>query len=113
MNNAQIAIEKSEPIPLEDLYGEQEARIMKIVEAMREIVESKAWSTLKEEVFDRLVSSLEKDLKVEARKGNPDTNKLNFINGKLEWAEKYSDLSKLESSFKLELQRIRTRKNEQ
>lgn len=112
MNNSRIAFSSEEPV--EDLlpkYRAEEARILRIVEAIREVSNTKAWSTLKNEVFDKLVSSLERDLRAEAKKDDPDPKRLNRLSGELKWAEKYSDLSTLEEVYKLDLQRIRTRQN--
>lgn len=107
MNNSQIAYEEDES-PRIPVLREHEAKVVRILEAIRDVHQSKAWSTLKEEVFDSLVASIEKKLQAEAKSENPDTHKLNRLAGELKWAEKYADLSRLGDSYSLELQRIRT-----
>lgn len=86
---------------------EREAELIAILEAIRVIQGSNEWSTLKIKVFDSLTTNLEKDLGSEAKKESPDTNKLNRLAGQLKWAERYSDLTKLEQAFRTELTHIR------
>ena len=88
-------------------FKEREAKLTKILEALREVSKTSAWSSLKSELFDELPASLEKQISVEAKKLNPDTNKLNRLTGELKWAERFSDLQKLEDSFRVELQSVR------
>ncbi len=110
MNNAKIVID-SQP---EEISGtierlrSEEARIVRIIEATQEVARSKAWSTLKTELFENLVNILERELKSEAKKPDPDTKKLNRLSGELGWAEKYADMSKLENTYKIQLQGLRT-----
>lgn len=112
MNNS-LVVENLEPAT-EDIapqLNSQESKTLRIIEAIQEVKQTKAWSSLKEEVFDGLRLSLERELRAEAKKEDPDPKRLNRLSGELKWADKYSDLSKLEDSYRLELQRIRTRKN--
>lgn len=81
----------------------REETVLKIIEAIRKVEATQEWSTLKTEVFDSLVVTLEKELRDEAKKENPDAFKLNRLAGQLKWAEKYSELPKLENFFKVEL----------
>lgn len=85
----------------------EEARLLRIVEALQAVNGSKEWSSLKTEVFDNLVNVLEKDLRTEAEKTDPNPSKLNRIMGKLEWARRYSDLHKFENEKRVELQNVR------
>lgn len=108
MNNAFL---QTEPEPVFDPKPQlraEESKMVRIIEAVQEIEESDAWSSLKQTVFDHLLDTLEKELKEEARKPNPDTNRLNRIAGQMEWAEKYVDLSKLALRYRNQLQAIRT-----
>jgi hypothetical protein len=103
MNNSLITIEEE----ANELVVAQEAKLIRIIEALQEIQQSKQWSTLKKDIFDGLVTSLEKEIRNEARSENPNPLKLTRLTGKLEWAERYSDLSKLENSYKVQLTNIR------
>lgn len=112
MNNSKLAIDSvgifEEPkVDTKPYLREREGQLLKIIEAIQGVEQSTHWGTLKTELFDTLVNSLENQLKDEGKKENPDTNKLNRIAGQLRWAEKYADLNKLEASYRVELTSIR------
>ncbi len=109
MNNSGLAIENlgDKEIDRELFLQEEEAKTIKIIDAIRGVSESLAWRTLKTELFSDLPLSLKKDLLEESRKESPNVLKLNRLAGKLEWAEKYADLEKLENSYKTKLIGIR------
>ena len=114
MNNSKFAIdsvslELEEPLINLDSFKEREQRLVRVIEALREVQKSKAWSSLKTELLDQLPDNLNKQISQEAKKLNPDTQKLNRLSGELKWAEGFSDLKKLEETFKVELQSIRQR----
>lgn len=112
MNNSKLAIENvslsiEETVDRTPQLREREQNLIHILEAVRMVKESESWSTLKKEIFDGLVGTLNKEITEEAKKEDPDRLKLNRLAGQLKWAEKYSDLGKLENVFKLELTKIR------
>lgn len=112
MNNSKLAIDSvslspEENVDIKPQLRQREGTLLKIIEALQGVEKSAAWSTLKTEVFDNLVNVIEKELRDEAKKESPDTLKLNRLAGQLKWAEKYSDLSKLEKVFRTELISIR------
>lgn len=113
MNLSQVQVDLADGFR-EDLgprLQAEEARLLRISEAIQGIGQSKEWSTLKTEIFDTLVNVLEKDLKTEAEKMDCDPSKLNRITGKLEWARKYSDLSKLGNEYRVQLSNVRRNLN--
>lgn len=112
MNNSKLAIEKvsltqDEVVDNTPRLREKETELITILESLKGIQETKEWSTLKTKVFDGVTESLSREMTIEAKKENPDTLKLNRLAGQLKWAEKYSDLSKLENVFRLELTNVR------
>lgn len=110
MNNSKLALESislKEEVKPQALLEEREAALVRIIEALGEVQRTQAWSTLKIEIFDELPKKLRKELLQEARSENPNTNKLSRISGELKWAEKFSDPSRLESSYRVELQGLR------
>jgi hypothetical protein len=116
MNNSFFAIEGvsltvDTLVEHSETLKEQEGKLLKIIEALREIQGTKAWSTLKELVFDGITDSLDKEIQAEAREEKPDTLKLNRLAGQLKWAEKFSDLGTLEKVFRTSLTNIRKRTN--
>lgn len=95
------------PEDVAEKLRKEETRVINILEAIQSIKQTREWSSLKELLFDGLVQTLLKELRVEARRDDPDPKKLNRISGELKWAERYSNLDKLEESYRVELQRIR------
>lgn len=109
MNNSQIVLETVE-LPNEELVAkraEREGQLVRIIEAIREVKKSNAWSTLKSEIFDNLAGILQRDLLSEAKKDTPDPLRLNRIAGQLKWAEKYANLDKMEEDYKTQLSGLR------
>lgn len=112
MNNSKLAIDSidlsvEKEVDRSPQLIERESRLIRIIEAIQKIGQTQEWSTLKIEVFDGIVNILEKEIKDEAKKESPDTLKLNRLAGQLKWAEKYSDLTKLETVFRQELNGLR------
>ncbi len=108
MNNSRIALET--PVDnSKELTVEREAKLVRTIEALQDIRGSESWSTLKKEVFDSVFQTLKRELEEEARKENPNTNKLNRITGEIKWAERFADLEKFEHVLRVELQGVRTR----
>lgn len=102
MNNSSIIPEEPEK-----KLEEREAQLIRIIESLQVVQTSKEWSSLKTELFDGLVQRLKNLIFTEANKENPDTNRLNRLSGQLEWANKYADLSKLETQYRTELTNLR------
>lgn len=86
---------------------DRETKLLKTVAAIQEILKTKEWSTLKELEFDGLKSNLERQILVEAKQTNPDSNKLNRLAGELKWAERFSDFKKWEQALRVELTNVR------
>lgn len=113
MNNAFVSLQNEET-PREDVQPrlqEEEAKILRVIEAVQVLKVSKEWSTLKTEVFDTLARVLESDLRDEAKKVDPDPKKLNRLSGELKWAERFSSLEKFEDDYRVKLKNIRLRLN--
>jgi hypothetical protein len=113
MNNSKLALDSigislDKKVDRASFLREREQKLIHIIEDIKGISESQAWRSLKTEVFDGLVTTLEKELREEAKKDTPDTLKLNRLAGQLKWAEKYSDFDKLANIFRVELNGIRT-----
>lgn len=110
LSQVQVSLEDTKPELQENVKTKlqaEESRLLKIIEALQGISQSKEWSTLKTEVFDNLVNVLDKELRTEAKKNDPDPKKLNRLSGELKWAERYSDMQRLENSYRVQLQNVR------
>lgn len=111
MNNSRIAIDRIFDEPKEIDYKPQlrqrEGELVKIIEALKNVQSSKDWSTLKNTVFDGVVTTLETQLHSEAIKQDPDKLVMARINGQRAWAKKYANLDNLAEIFRLELTQVR------
>jgi hypothetical protein len=112
MNNSYFAVESvnlhvETPVDHTPEVREREVELVKILGAIRKVQDSKDWSTLKENVFDGVTQNLSDKIQSEAKKTKPDVDILRYLTGQLVWAEKFSDLSKLEAVFRQELTNIR------
>lgn len=111
MNNSTLAIGsikiQEERVDIKSVLREREQKFVHTIEAIQRIAETQEWCTLKTEIFDGLVTRLEKALREESKKEDPSSNKLNRLAGQLQWADKFSDLSKLETSYRIELRNVR------
>lgn len=112
MNNSKFAIENV-VLTNEDQKDrspelrEREQKLIHLIQSLQTILKTDEWSSLKTELFDSLTKNLIKEIENEARKEEPNTLKLNRLSGELKWAEKYSDLSKLEQIKRVELTQVR------
>ena len=102
MNNGKIARDSVENVDRTPALGERETKVLKIIEAIRGVVITKEWSSLKELVFEGEIQRLEKELQMESLKEEPNPFKLRFIAGQLERAKRY-DLVYLENKYRMEL----------
>lgn len=114
MNNAFLAQEQARAdltleAPKVDIPAleARQADLVAIVEALQHLQTTKDWRVLKMKVFDQLEAVLEGQIALEAKKEIPDPLKLNRLSGQLKWASTYSDLSKLEQVFKVELTKVK------
>ena len=110
MNNSRIVIDNAsveEEFDRAPVLREREAELVKIIEAIKGVISSEEWSSLKNLVWDGVVETLERQQKSEASKEEINTLALSKINGQLVWAKKYADLESLANVFRLELTNIR------
>lgn len=110
MNNSALTIENVMEVKSSKILSylkERETFLVKVLEAIGELKKSEAWGKLSSEVFEGITERLERNLKDEAKKVPANTAVLANIAGQLSWAEKYSDLQKMEQSFFAELTSVR------
>ena len=115
MNNSKISLDEfnlGQEVDRTPWLREKEASLVRQIEALRRVAASEDWSSLKKEIFDGVVETLEKAQKVEASKDKPDLSILTNINGQLVWARKWCDLKKLADILMVELNSIRKKLNQ-
>lgn len=87
---------------------ERVTTLIRRIEAIRAVSQSKEWQFLVKDIFGPLKESLTKRLVSAAREDAPNPIVLSHLSGQLKWAERYSDLNTLEAEATLELTHIRT-----
>lgn len=112
MNNSQIILEEELVVDTTVILRERKTELVKIIEAINKLAKNDSWQTLKEIVFDGLVESLQKRLRVECEKNELNAPEIYRLNGQLQWARRYSDLYKLAETYKIELNNITKKLNE-
>lgn len=109
MNNSFI-VERAAEVPKEHLHS-IEGELVKIIEAVKEIESTNAWSTLKALVFDQVTDNLEKRLRLEANRPELNAPDMYRLQGQLVWARRYSNLDTLLEAKRLELTNVRRQLN--
>lgn len=112
MNNSKIVIDDLN-LTLEpdadnaSRLRERESELVRLIDTINRIVSNSDWLTLKEIYLDRLIPSLEKQLKTESEKDEIIPSKIYRLQGKLEISKRYTDLEKLNDDFRKELVNVR------
>lgn len=116
MNNAKIIETFTDPTPPSvemtpqdniPFLRHREGELVTIIEALRKVESSPEWSTLKTQVFDGVVESLERRLSSEATKKEVNAPELYRLQGQLAWAKRFANLASLADAFRLELSNIK------
>lgn len=122
MNNAKIIESFSEPEQeQQEISPDQqipwlrarEGELVKIIEAIKQVESSEAWSTLKTHVLDGVLESLERRISSEASAKEVNPAEMYRLQGQIAWAKKYANLDTLTNAFRLELTSIRQKLNGQ
>lgn len=120
MNNAKLieSFPSEESQQREIAYEEQvprlrqrEGELVTIIDALKSVESSKDWSTLKTEVFDGIVGTLERKLSQEVLKKPLNEAGIYDLQGQLAWARKYANLDSLAQAYRTELTSIRLQLN--
>lgn len=86
---------------------ERQTQLIRVIEAIDEVLKDKGWQTLKELVFDGLVESKKGQLLIEATRPELDERKIFHLQGELAWAKRYGDLRSYAEMCKKELEGIK------
>lgn len=85
----------------------KETELMAIIDASVRLANNPDWLTLKEKIFDGVVTSIKKRRDMEVEKKPLNGPIIHSLNGQLEWAKKYSDILTIASIYKQELLNVR------
>ncbi len=111
MNNSVNIAEFQEETDNTVRLTERQAKLVRILEALDALQTNAEWSTLKEELFDSALGSIENRLKSESNKPEISLPELYRLQGERKWALKYSDLGTLRNTYRKELETIRKQMN--
>lgn len=101
-------LEESKPT---ELLREREAKLIRMIEALVALSKSNEWSTLKVELFDEVLESIERSIRSEADKAEVSIPALYRLQGEKKWARNYADPLLLVDSYRVELANIRKQLN--
>lgn len=93
------------------LLREREAKLVRLVESLVGLSKSREWSTLKSQLFDEVLESIETRLRNESVKTEINTAELYRLQGERKWARNYADPLKLAKEYQVELANIRKQLN--
>ena len=100
-----IAITEESKVLLRD----EQAKLIKVIEAIQKLDKSKEWETLKEIVFARSLVAIERQLLNESLAKEVDVNKIYRLQGEWAWAKQYNDIDKFVENLKRQLEEIKKR----
>lgn len=114
MNNS-LNIDLSPEFPEEtgqkERLREREAKLVRTIEALVGVSQSNEWSSLKTELFDKTLETVEQKLRLEAEKPEVCLPELYRLQGERKWARRYADPLLLVEEFRVELAHIRKQLN--
>lgn len=88
------------------LRKEREAKLVRLIESLEALNQSREWSTLKKDLFDGTLESIERRIEQEASKPEINVQELYRLQGERKVAKKYQ-LDTLIANYRAELANIR------
>lgn len=89
-----------------DKLRTRQAELIRIVEAIDEVLKNRSWQVLKEIMFDEIVLRIERQLLAEAKKPRIESELIYTLQGELATAKRY-DLATYAERLKKELEGIK------
>lgn len=112
MNNGLVSFDFLEEKPDKSFLRERQTQLVKIIEAIEAVNKTSEWQILNELIWKDGLQTLEKRLSNEALKKELDNPEIYRLQGQIAWAKRYSDLNKLVEAYKVELNNITKKLNE-
>lgn len=111
MNNSKIAFDSLSLEKVRDnalpYLREEEAKLVRIIEAIGAIKDTVEWGSLKKDIFDGVVETLDRQMTVEMNRDILNDSAIYRLQGQLAWARKYADFGKLADAYMSQLTNIR------
>lgn len=111
MNNSLMESEGESEIIDTTPQIQREAKLAKVIEAIKEVGANEGWKVLSREIFAPLVENLERRISQEAKKKPIVESEIYSLQGQLQWATRYSNLEKYSEELKAELQNLKQQTN--
>lgn len=87
-------------------------RLIKLLEAISRLETNEDWKILKELVFDKSLSSIERQLMNETINKEVNLNQIYKLQGEWVWAKQFSDVNRLFETYKKQLEDIKNKLNQ-
>lgn len=104
MNNAYYQ-EEEEVKPLDT--SQQQATLVRLIEAINGLLQSPEWQTLQELHFTQEEERIERLIVSSAKKATIDESELYRLQGELKWAKRYADMPKFAQILKSQLDKLK------
>ena len=113
MNNSKIVLDNlEEETDNLSVFQKKRGELTQIVEAINRVESNQDWKKLKKLMLDGVVTTLERQLKIEMARKELDAPEIYRLQGQLGWARKYTDLKKLGEFFRKQIENINNQLNE-
>lgn len=84
-------------------------RLIRLVESLSRLETNEDWKTLKELVFEKSVSSIERQLLNETLNKEINTNQIYKLQGEWAWAKQYTDVSRFIETLRKQLEDVKSK----
>lgn len=91
------------------LLRDEQNKLIRLIEALEKLESNKEWKVVRELVFDKSVTAIERQMQNEALNKEINTNALYKLQGEWVWAKQYSDVDRFVSTLKKQLEDIKNR----
>jgi len=95
------------PEEVKVMLRERQTELVKLIEALSKLENSKEWETLKNLVFDKSLANIEKQILNTALAKKIDTDALYKLQGEWAWAKQYNDVGRFGGALKEQLVEIK------
>lgn len=85
---------------------ERQSEMMTLIEALVKLDKSKEWGVVKELVFDRSLTSIERQLMNESLAPEVSTSKIYKLQGEWAWAKQFCDVNRFVENLKKQLENL-------
>lgn len=94
-----------EKIQLQEIYD----RLVRLIEALARLETNDDWKILKELVFDKSLSSIERQLMNETLNKEVNLNQIYKLQGEWAWAKQFTDVNRLIETYRKQLEDIKSK----